>query len=372
MILPENYYNDGSYSKWIRVGWALKNTNEKLFLTWMKFSSQSSSFDFRDVSDYYNMWKSFEVKNSDGLTSRSIMYWAKIDNESKYKTIREQTISYYVDQTLDTMIQKDKVTEYDLAIVFIIYLKIFMCVLVLKIINGMNIKMINGETDSGSSLRLRISKRMHHIYVKKADELMHNITTLENNDKNAESLKVKSGKIGDICIVLKTTSWKNNIMKEAKELFYDKDFMNKLDANPYLLSFNNYIIDFKSKSYRKGKPDDYISKSTNIDYIPYDKLTSTKENNTKNNYTEIMKEINKFIDELFPDQELRRYMWEHLASVLIGTNENQTFNIYNGSGCNGKSKLVELMAKALGDYKATVPITLITQKRNSIGSTLLK
>jgi P4 family phage/plasmid primase-like protien len=181
---------------------------------------------------------------------------------------------------------------------------------------------------------------------------------------------VKSGKIGDICIVLKTTSWKNNIMKEAKELFYDKDFMNKLDANVYLLSFNNYVIDFKTKSYRKGKPDDYISKSTNIDYIPYDKLTSTKQNNSKNNnYKEIMDEINKFIDELFPDSELRRYMWEHLASILIGTNENQTFNIYNGSGCNGKSKMVELMSKALGDYKATVPITLITQKRNSIGST---
>jgi len=35
----------------------------------------------------------------------------------------------------------------------------------------------------------------------------------------------------------------------------------------------------------------------------------------------------------------------------------------------GKSKLVELMSACLGDYKATVPITLITAKRNSIGST---
>ena len=51
---------------------------------------------------------------------------------------------------------------------------------------------------------------------------------------------------------------------------------------------------------------------------------------------------------------------------LIGTNENQTFNIYTGSGSNGKSKLVELMSKCLGDYKATVPITLVTQSRNSV------
>ena len=40
-----------------------------------------------------------------------------------------------------------------------------------------------------------------------------------------------------------------------------------------------------------------------------------------------------------------------------------------GSGRNGKSKYIELMSKGLGDYKGTVPITLITQKRNSIGST---
>ena len=32
-----------------------------------------------------------------------------------------------------------------------------------------------------------------------------------------------------------------------------------------------------------------------------------------------------------------------------------------------KSVLVELMGVILGDYKATVPLTLITQKRTSIG-----
>ena len=66
-------------------------------------------------------------------------------------------------------------------------------------------------------------------------------------------------------------------------------------------------------------------------------------------------------------KELYDYMWDHLASTLLGTNQNQTFNIYTGEGRNGKSKLVELMALVLGDYKGTVPISLITQKRGSIG-----
>ena len=38
---------------------------------------------------------------------------------------------------------------------------------------------------------------------------------------------------------------------------------------------SDYVVDFKNKIHRKGKPDDYISKSTNIDYIPYKVLTSS-------------------------------------------------------------------------------------------------
>ena len=61
-------------------------------------------------------------------------------------------------------------------------------------------------------------------------------------------------------------------------------------------------------------------------------------------------------------------MWDHLSSVLLGTNQNQTFNIYTGVGRNGKSKMVDLMKMVLGDYKQVVPITLVTGKRSSIGS----
>ena len=70
---------------------------------------------------------------------------------------------------------------------------------------------------------------------------------------------------------------------------------------------------------------------------------------------------------LFPIEELREYMWNHLASTLIGTNHDQTFNIYTGSGSNGKSILVNLMEEILGDYKGTVPLQLITDKRSVIG-----
>jgi hypothetical protein len=38
---------------------------------------------------------------------------------------------------------------------------------------------------------------------------------------------------------IKGTTIKNNIIKEAKDLFWDADFYDKLDNKPYLFAFNN-------------------------------------------------------------------------------------------------------------------------------------
>ena len=133
--------------------------------------------------------------------------------------------------------------------------------------------------------------------------------------------------------------------------------MSKLDTNPYLLCFNNGVIDFKTGEFRKGQPDDNISMCTGYDYIP---LNPAK-------HKALMDEINDFMNKLFPEKALCEYMWDHLASTLMGTSANQTFNMYIGIGQNGKSVLVDLMSKVLGDYKGDVPLTLVTDKRGKVG-----
>ena len=37
MILPEKFYGNGSYDRWVRVGWALRNTSERLLIVWLMF-----------------------------------------------------------------------------------------------------------------------------------------------------------------------------------------------------------------------------------------------------------------------------------------------------------------------------------------------
>lgn len=368
MCLPQSFYGPGSYSNWIRVGWALANTGRvppcrsTMFLTWLKFSSQEpcrntlagadGKFDWASVPELYAQWKDFDHDDPSGLTSRSIMYWARQHAPAEYEQVRMSTVHFFIDQSVNTS------TEFDLAcVLYHMYKHKFVCA---SIKNNVWYEYTNHrwhEIDSGNSLRLHVSKEVHAEYLAVQRSKMRELDHMEQGEAAGE-VRNTVKRMADIMLQLRRTTWKNNVMREARELFYDSKFIERLDQDPYLLCFNNGVVDFRQKTHRKGQPDDYISKCTNITYRPLDERDKA-----------IKDDLHLFMSQLFPNPELRGYMWEHLASALVGTTDNQTFNQYTGSGRNGKSKLVDFMSKCLGDYKATVPITLITQKRNSIGST---
>jgi len=210
-----------------------------------------------------------------------------------------------------------------------------------------------------NSAGLNISKTLRALYQKKSTHSLNISTTTGANEIENESefQKNRSLRILNISNRMGNTNDKKNIMTEAKGLFYDSEFFEKMDTNPYLLCFNNGMIDFKDKCFRKGQPEDIVSLCTGNDYVPLDSIKHKK----------IICDINDFMNKLFPDKTLCKYMWDHLASTLIGTSSNQTFNMYIGVGSNGKSVLMNLMEKVLGQYKGDVPTTLVTEKRGKVG-----
>ena len=355
MALPSQYYDP--YDKWLRVGLALHNTSDKLFLTWMLFSAKSGKFSFSSIMRHYDTWCNFPY-SPDGLTRRSIMYWAKNDCLEEYTRIRNETIDNFIHQTICNETTNDASTDVDLAtVLYTIFKDRFVCVSVKDNMWYEFEKNRWVECDQGNSLRALISKDMHDIYTKKHRDIMDMTSGLDPTSDQYTNARKKSRRIVDICTKLKTTSFKNNIMREVREQFYDKDFIDKIDTRPELLCFKNGVIDFNTKTFRRGQPDDNLSKTTKIDYMQLD----------ADKHRQHITEINEFMAQLFPEEELRTYMWEHLASTLMGTNREQTFNIYIGGGSNGKSKLIELMSACLGEYKAVLPITAVTQKRAMIG-----
>jgi len=359
MTLPVSYYGEGSFSKWIRVGWALRNINDKLFIAWLAFSAQAASFKFTDVHDLYSKWTTFDMNNTNGLTNRSLMHWSKCDAYDKYKDVKANSIDSYINKTLEIMNMKSTHVcgcgDYDIAnVLYQLYKDDYVCVSVKSNIwyRYKDNRWI--ENDNGTGLRKSISTTLRDLYHKKAIQISNKHSNLDVDDTTRAPMEAASKHILKICENFANTSAKKNIMIEAKDLFYDPHFFEKLDANPYLLCFKNGVIDFKEKVFRRGYPEDYLSKCTNINYIP-------------NVESGVKSEIEDFMRKLFPMPELCQYMWEHLASTLIGTSADQTFNMYVGIGQNGKSVLVNLMEQVLGEYKGDVPLTLVTQARTKIG-----
>ena len=352
-ILPEKYYRPGSHVLNRQVAFALKHTDERLFLSWIMLRSKASDFDFATIPSLYQTWKYQFNKRPDGVTKRSIMYWAKQDAYEDYEKVKRTTIDYYIEETIFDA------ADFDYAMVlYHMFKDKYVCSSITNK-KWYTFKRHRWEKDEGQSLRLAISRDMFALYSEKQSQYMTDLQNYETNNEVHEKMQRKVKKIAEVCIKLKKTNDKNNIMREAMEIFFDKDFIKNMDANKYLLCFSNGVVDFRNKSFRQGYPQDYITKTTGIPYIPYN----------PDECKEISQEITTFMKQLFPQEGLCRYMWDHLSASLIGAKKEHAFNIYRGSGSNGKSILTDLMTQALGEYKGTVPITLVTEKRGTIGGT---
>ena len=360
--LPEKYYEPGSHVLNRQVAFALKHTDERLFLSWIQLRSKASDFDYNTIPELYVSWKKFGKTNHGGLkvTKKSIMYWLRKDNFEEYEKIKKNTIEYYLENAFETG------TEYDIAMILRqMYKDKFVCVSYDKKGIWYRFKNHRWVSDKGLCLRNKISEELYALINEKINNIGDEIKEYQNDDVRTEFLKKKSKIMADVRIRLKRTNDKNNIMREAAEIFYDGDFIRNMDTNKYLMCFNNGVVDFANKTFREGYPEDYITKTTKINYIPLEELT--RENESE--YKQTIEQLYQFMHTLFPIKDLNRYMWDHLASCLIGANKNQTFNVYHGSGSNGKSILADLMSVTLGDYKGTIPITLVTDSRGKIGGT---
>lgn len=366
-ILPAKYYEPGSHLLNREVAFALKHTSDKhLFLSWIMLRAKASDFDFNEIEQLHYAWINHFNKR-EGLTHKSIMYWARIESPEEYIKIKKSNIGYYLIESIETL------TEYDFAKVVYQTFKDRYASTQLGDKHWFMFYNNRWHVDKGVTLRKQLSEEVYEIYKNKLKELHESLKKItdsiedSSNDETAltrfEKEKEKTtdliSKTSQATQKLKKTASKNNIYKECFELFYDNQFIRKLNSDKWLLGFDNGVVDFRSKVFRSGIPEDYITKSTCISYIPV--LDET--------HTQIKNDIIEFMSKLFPVQELNKYMWEHLASCLIGENITQTFNIYTGSGSNGKSMLTDLMGHILGEYKGTVPITLVTEKRVGVGST---
>lgn len=89
-------------------------------------------------------------------------------------------------------------------------------------------------------------------------------------DETKESVKnlflEKSNKCDRIIEKLKNVNSKENICKECVYMFYNPNFMSKIDRNPYLVCFRNGVLDLQGNKFRKGEPSDMITIMIDMDF----------------------------------------------------------------------------------------------------------
>ena len=155
---------------------------------------------------------------------------------------------------------------------------------------------------------------------------------------------------------LKSAPYKNNVMRECQEVFYDKRFREKLDTNPALFPFKNGVYDLTTNIFRPGRPEDFISKTAPIDYIEFDEED------------EKVLDVYDYLEKVFPDKSVRDYFMDVSSDIFLGGNHQKHVYFWTGEGDNGKSVTQNIFEKMLGNLSIKFNTTVITGKKVQSGS----
>ncbi len=340
-----------SYTEWMEVGWILYNVGEgcqEALELWINFSRLTTKENFSEAECVFR-WNKMNRCN---YTIGSLKFFAKTDNPQLYNT-------YQLEEQKKLIMASLVGGHADIAKqLYDRHGNTFVCASVEKNIwfEFRNHKWV--KVECGITLRTKISTEVIPMYV----EVNKSFEQIFNDNAMDGSIQILDGsnkkRMERILCSLKSANFKDSILKECKELFYKENFINNLDTNPYLLGFNNGVLDLKTKEFRDGRPEDYITMTTGYDYKEFEE-----------DDPEVI-EVKDFLIKIFPNPVLRQHFMEYAAEILRAGNFSKTFYVMTGAGDNGKSVLIELLEKVLGEYMETLNPALITGKEaNSSGAT---
>ena len=385
------------WETWLKLGFILYNFDKspESYKIWEDFSKRydkyrnGTSKRVKAGGCRVKWYKEFKSQ-SESITIKTLHWWVMQDiPREEYEKIKKDSLAGKIEKSLEG--EKSTGAHYDVASVICdYYSNEFIC-------SGLkeNFWYYFDEneggrwiaTEVGHELRKKLSNEIVDIYMyymdifqkaAKTAEIGGNLTLKKVND-------ILVANCGKIIAKLKDSTYKDKIIRECRELFYDPEFNDKINSNFDLLGFDNGVFDLNKMEFRKGQPDDFVTISTKypmpIDNfnkpIKFEELYKTIINDKNNK--QLIRDMDLFIEQVLPnrksnmtynwdDDHMRNYVLRFLSSCLSGNVREEKFYFWTGSGGNGKSKLVELLDFALGDYSKTLDVAYLTTKRGSSSS----
>lgn len=339
-LLSSSRYDDEP--SWIRVGWCLRNICADFLPIWEEWSKKSTKF---VEGECEKRWIRFR---NTGYNISSLSYWARSDNQDAYEEYIKQRCKSVIEYSINCG------AHYDIArILYYKYQDVFKSTNPKKSDEWFIFEQHRWrEMPGGYILMNKISSELGAEFQALANK--YKKCMINKDPKVVSDYTDKRNKCNRLAYQVKDNGFKSGVLKECTRMFFDEHFSFNLDSNPSLLGFENGVYDIKNLVFRDGAPDDFVSKSTGLHYM------ELSEDDTN------VKQVIDFISKVQPKNDLREYLLTVLSTFLNGDTEEQTFQIWTGSGSNGKSTIVELFEKTLGDdYCGKFPVTLLTRDRSN-------
>ena len=183
---------------------------------------------------------------------------------------------------------------------------------------------------------------------RKIESIMEYNEEKDSEKDESKANKYKNEKLIQVLSKIRDNNFQKNVISQLKNIYYEKDIDTKFDeVNLYLIAFSDGVYDFKTNTFRKALPEEYVFRNTGYSY-------------PKNSNKEVREQIFIFLNSCFSDIETRDYLLKVFASTLIGHRRYEQLYFLTGRGRNGKGTLFNFMENVFGEYIKTIDSSFFT------------
>jgi P4 family phage/plasmid primase-like protien len=359
VCIQDKMCKDECNKEWTIIGQALKNEladdATQPFLNWTyKFGTENKKKEaLLQITKYI---KKTPLKDKKRVTISTIHYYARLNNESKYKARFFKKKLSSVNNKYEKYIDEILFNNNDYAMATYFYKKWgdnFKCIDIKnKLYYGYTTNALWESFDCGTKIREIISNEMANDFKAYQNKLVEEQINYEPADENHEKIERKIKALAECYIKLGKTNDKNNITREITDKIFDDKFENTLNKSKYLLPIKNKkVFNMKTLTTVDRTIEHAFSYECDANYV---ELTEEED-----------LDIKKYFLELFcGNEKTMNCVINILKSLLSGDTLRYIF-FFTGDGSNGKSLLFKVLISIFKGFMDTIDTKVILETKQS-------
>lgn len=332
-----------SYSDWVKVGMALKNSGYSCEL-WDDWSKQSLKY---TPGECYKKWGTFTGKDRP-ITVASLYGLLKEDNYELFVSLYSKN---------DDM-QKRLLVATNASIAEAFYEMNPTRYLYSDVEGWYILQPNNVWVATGSKDVLSIPNILNRIREECSEVLFQHIQLLRRG-KEKQDTSMQQKLIADAIKRISSASFLKGATAFFTGLYYKRGVERQFNEKRDLFAFTNGVMDMRSFMFRSVEPEDYITVTCGYDWhynSGYDRVDGVDGVDGAKDM------VRAFLAKIFPNSAVLDYVLFALSKTLVGTNTDQVFHVFTGMGANGKSCLMDLCKIVFGDYYQTFSVSYLTKE----------